>query len=589
MKVTLHNHIINATQTFEGTPEQVETHLRRRFHWLNQQVLHGDLEGCLEMIDTNQAYSIELDEQGANELHLYKSEAPLERYMNGHAVTVRLKDLGDIEAVESNPDKTQSAEQRFAAGLTPPPIRIRVNDQNQRSLDSGHHLLSVARRKRIEELPAIIRVECKGCGTDLFADANGNPERCKTEDCDGENRPHKPKDFNLNAEPDEPALKTESDPREENLLRAMHGFQYAADSAFDTARFMAGAEVSVDHQAQRRALLKHDGDVEYAALDAYGFEITDANLDALRGLDTSTNFAKAETEAIPEPVEILPAHPDATDAVEEIGRAFAAGTFHIVKLNGKHSGGSMIGKDPQTNHQYLLKPGAGDNSPAQGVAEESASQSRREAAFWHVADILHLGEYMPRSDLVYIDGKEVAAIQMLPLSFKNFGDASKEDKSIIPQSLQPYLAAGMLHKWAIIDYILGNPDRHSQNLMIDDDHRTLRLIDHGSAMAGRSFDPAHDENSFIPFYLRAFTSMKFADMKDADRLRKMPLAGIEGSKAVNRWFAGIDENRVASVLSGYGIDPEPAVARIGEIRMFPGNKDAVVDKLWAGVGVEHPA
>jgi hypothetical protein len=100
----------------------------------------------------------------------------------------------------------------------------------------------------------------------------------------------------------------------------------------------------------------------------------------------------------------------------------------------------MIGRDPQTQHLYLLKPGSGDNSPAAGVHEEDASQSRREAAFWHAADFLGLGEYAPRADLLYIDGHEVAAIRMLPLTFKNLGTALKQNPSLMPHCMTPYLS-----------------------------------------------------------------------------------------------------------------------------------------------------
>jgi hypothetical protein len=109
-----------------------------------------------------------------------------------------------------------------------------------------------------------------------------------------------------------------------------------------------------------------------------------------------------------------------------------------------------------------------------------------------------------------------------------------------------------------MDYVLGNPDRHSQNLMIDEDGRTLRLIDHGSALAGQSFDPAHDENSFIPYYLRAWTGMKFAQIDDAPaRLRQMPTAGIDGEKALARWLRDIDPSGSPPSSSPTASTPSP--------------------------------
>jgi hypothetical protein len=339
----------------------------------------------------------------------------------------------------------------------------------------------------------------------------------------------------------------------------------------------------------REVLLKHDGDVEVAALAAYGLDLTEDNLYALRGLVGSSTLQKAEPVALPTPQDITPAHPDASQAAEEVRRAFDAGTFHYAQLNGKHSNGAMIGVDAQSSHRYLLKPGSGDNSPAAGVHEENASQSRREAAFWHCAEFMGLGEYIPRADLLYIDGREVAAIQMLPRSFKNLGTAMKADPTLVPKCMRPYLVSGILHKWAALDWILGNPDRHVQNLLYDEGTHTLRMIDHGSAMAGRSFAPAHDNNSFVPYTLRGWTGVKFNSLDDGQKLRQMPTAGIEGEKALARWLQDLDADRLSAKLQSYGIDPEPAVERLEYLKMAPGPKDQALNRLWLGIGVDRPA
>jgi hypothetical protein len=355
-----------------------------------------------------------------------------------------------------------------------------------------------------------------------------------------------------------------------NLAKEMQGLLATQDSYFDTARWMAGAEVARRPPTSARSCSSTTATSNWPRSPR-----------TASGSPTRTCTRCAASSALARsrrptpmpcrcPQDITPAHPDASETAEEVRRAFEAGTVHIAKLNGKHSGGTMIGKDPETHHLYLLKPGSGDNSPAAGVHEEDASQSRREAAFWHTADFLGLGEYMPRADLLYIDGREVAAIRMLPLTFKNLGTALKQNPSLMPHCMRPYLVSGILHKWAVMDYILGNPDRHSQNIMIDQDGRTLRLIDHGSAMAGRSFDPAHDENSFIPYYLRAWTGMKFNQLDEGQKLRQMPTAGIDGEKALARWLRDIDPQRLAAKLQSYGIDPEPMVERLEYLKMLPG-------------------
>jgi GNAT superfamily N-acetyltransferase len=616
-------------ETFEGTPEQIEIYLRRAFPFLNREVVSGDVEGCLETIDEQQNYSVSIEE-GENEL---KTHHPfLLKYLREQ------EDLKKM-AIQDIPPGPQTGsisdgERTYHdySHLLPTPARVKgykleVLDKKDLVTINGRVTLhgkevgmidgtrfgdGPAKATRVSQVEVHPHHRKQGLGSALYealfahayhhhgvrvalggahstsADATLHSLARKhglqfTTDSQRQG-PTKPDGAYDNAFTHyEIALKAEV-----NLAKEMQGLLPSQASYFDTARWMAGADDGISSLAWRSFLLKHDGDLEYAALDAYGLKLTEENLAALRGLVGSGSLVKAEEEPVAAPQAITPAHPDATEAAEEVRRGFEAGTFHIAKLNGKHSGGAMIGRDPQTQHLYLLKPGSGDNSPAAGVHEEDASQSRREVAFWYAADMLGLSEYLPRADLLYIDGQEMAAIRMLPLTFKNLGTALKQNPSLMPHCMRPYLYSGLIHKWAIMDWVLGNPDRHSQNLMLGDDDRTLRLIDHGSAMAGRSFDPAHDGNSFIPYYLRAWTGMRFSKLDDAQKARAMPTAGIDGAKAVERWLKDIDAKRFAAKLQTYGIDPEPMVERLEYIKMMPGPKDQAINKLWLGVGSERP-
>jgi hypothetical protein len=148
--------------------------------------------------------------------------------------------------------------------------------------------------------------------------------------------------------------------------------------------------------------------------------------------------------------------------------------------------------------------------------------------------------------------------------------------------MEPYRQNSTLFKWSFIDYVLGNPDRHSQNLMADPDNKIVRLIDHGSALAGSGFDPSGDENSFIPFYLRAWTGQKFTKMSPHDRLRYMPSLGDRGAQIFDQWVEHVNEHHVAEILSDYHVDPSAALERIAKIRAMPGAKWMVLNRLWAG-------
>ncbi len=583
MRVCVYDHTGTGPEhqeVFEGSPEHVEIFLRRAFGFLNREVVHGDLEGCLDAIDSQQNYSVEV-QQGEDELQ--KHDFFLKPYVEE---ALAKADAEDLEKMGARGDWTRDGytihHSRAAGSHSFVRVEARLGDKVVGELDAGHSTAypGFARAVNITVHPQHRR---RGLATAMYQRAEQVlgakfvPGTSQTKQARA-----------LWDQEERPFGKVEADHTigspEVNLALEMQGLLARTDSYFDTARWMAGVEQSATLQDLRAALLKHDGDLELAALVAYGLDLTDENLHALRGLVGSGTLAKTEDQPIPPPQSIVPAHPDASETAVEVERAFAAGTFHIVQLNGKHSNGAMIGKDSKSHHLYLLKPGSGDNSPAQGVHEETASQSRREAAFWHVADMLGLGEFFPRADLLYINGNEVAAIRMLPLSFKNLGTALKQNPSLMPHVMTPYLVSGLIHKWAILDYILGNPDRHSMNLMVDDDDRTLRLIDQGSALAGRSFDPAHDENSFVPYTLRAWTGAKFHSLEPAQQLRQMPTAGIDGEKAVARWLRDIDEKKVAAKLAGYGVDADPAVERLEYVKMLPGPKDQVINGLWLGLG-----
>lgn len=348
----------------------------------------------------------------------------------------------------------------------------------------------------------------------------------------------------------------------------------------NAASYLVGRSEDSFNLGTALRLLDDEPDMEAAALSAYGIPVTEQTR---MGLDLvlRDDLAKADMPGLVS-YKITPARPEATSTADAVQRGIDSGYLNPVKLSGKHSRGAMIVKDPETKKVYLLKPGSGRNSPAKGVSEVRASQSEREAAFYHVADYVGVGDAYPRADLVLVNNHQTAAMELLPLSYKNLGTKKREDKSLPLMILEPYRANGTLFKWSFLDYILGNPDRHSQNMMVDPENRTVRLIDHGSALAGQSFDPADDANSFIPYYLRAWTSQKFAEMMPEDRIRFMPGVGDRVSTMFDEWVNGINEHHIAEILRDYNVDPSAILDRIAQIRSMPGPKWAVLNKLWAG-------
>jgi len=294
------------------------------------------------------------------------------------------------------------------------------------------------------------------------------------------------------------------------------------------------------------------------------------------------------------PKVISPWNQDGITFSKAIRSAFDANKVHYVHLGGKHSNGSMVAFDPSTKIRYLLKPGFGESSPAAGIRETPYTQSQRETAFYHASVSMDLGNYLPECQMLLFDGKEVACIKMLPDYFVNYVDFTTEDQFLGREVLENYLVSGTLHKWAVMDYVLGNVDRHSSNLMVgrpkgnsSDGNKgvTVRLIDHGSTLAGLGFDPANDPSSYLPYYLRMWSSIsKFQRLIPKDRFHQMPTTSLEGEKILRNWFKDLDLVKLAWVLESYGINPQPMIARATQIHlnMANGRLDEAINKLWAG-------
>lgn len=360
----------------------------------------------------------------------------------------------------------------------------------------------------------------------------------------------------------------------------MAGFSPELEVAFRAAAFLTGRE-TVSLERMRRALWEEDGDTEAAALNAYDLLVDDSNRQALRSVMELESFRKDEQTQ--EAIDIKPGHEDASEAAEEIQRAALAHSIQPVSLNGKHSKGALVAKDPETDTVYILKPGSGKVSPARGVNQEKADQSRREAAFWYVADEIGLGNFVPRADLILVNGKEYAAIKLLPYDFKLLQKRIDEDPNYGVTVMSRYLKAGVLHKWAVLDAILGNPDRHARNIMAGP-RGEIMLIDHGSAFAGSDFDPAGDRDSFVPYYLRAwYPNVNFNRIDASERLQLMPRVDQQTADVLKIWLENILPVQIERILKDYGINPEPVLERLEQLRFAIKAKpvDQAINEFWA--------
>ena len=374
-----------------------------------------------------------------------------------------------------------------------------------------------------------------------------------------------------------------------NVAAAMLGHNATTQQVVAAAFWLAGKPV--DPEAVRQAVFDEDGDVERAALKAAGLEATSDLLSALRavlsvkngGLKKSGDITENPVQVQP-PKQIVPGTDYAARFAAALGRGFKAGTYKAVNLGGKHSSNSAILKDPETGNRYLLKPASGGVGPAAGIKEETASQARRESAYSHIAEtVFGMGNFVQDAELVVLDGKEWAAIAMLSLDWKNLDKVKKKDPQRIARVLNEYRQRGLLHRWAVLDWVLGNADRHAGNLMVSpDDH--MKLIDHGSAFAGPDFDPGNDKSTFVPFYLRWTVSTGgFNKMAPEEQLSHMPVLNESADQELRQWIHHLDPKKLTSMLQHFGMRVDACLARLELVQSLVEDEQAVaprVNSLW---------
>lgn len=356
------------------------------------------------------------------------------------------------------------------------------------------------------------------------------------------------------------------------------------EPAFEAVRWLTrGAALS--DEAKHRALWTEDADPVRAALLAYDQAITDESVQTVKSwmaLAERTPSGQVQEEVQPRMVQpALPA--DGEAAANMVRGAFEDHAVFTVALGGKHSAGSMLAKDPESGKTLLLKPGSNGQSAAAGAAEDVSTQSQREAAFWHVAKDWDLGHHAPRADLLQVGEELVACIEMLQKPFMLLEDVSEDSAGLARLFLKDYLSGGTIHRWGALDFVLGNPDRHARNMMVNPDG-VIKLIDHGSAFAGRAFDPARDRNSFVPFYLRAWAPDRFNAAPLEQKVRWMPRLGRADESSLRGWLDERSGERLRSVLTRYGVAAQVCVERLDRLRALLGQMpaDMAVNAVWVG-------
>ena len=391
------------------------------------------------------------------------------------------------------------------------------------------------------------------------------------------------------AHPDITKIEAESPlfAKAEDIFNAVAVLQAGASGLHDPLMRAAAflAHVAPDEERFRVALAL-DLEPEEAALKSVGLEPTAENLHALRAVMAIQAQEGRATlhKALGHDHTVLGEDKPLADLIQEcLNRDDVAD----VRLQGKHTGGTRIVTDRDNDRRFLLKPGSGALSPAAGVKEETASQSKREVAFWEIGNAWGIGDLMPSAALLTIDGVETAVMPLLPSTWENL-DKLKASPHALHEALEPLLLDGRVHRMAILDFVLGNADSHGSNVMVGpkSEGYPMRWIDHGSTFAGTAFDPGHDTKSFIPFTLRAGAGRGWKTKNSEERLRSMPTLALGEDQNLRHWVDGLDENKLVEICSKYGIRAEPSLHRLDAVRRAStraASLSGAVNEMWLGL------
>lgn len=375
-------------------------------------------------------------------------------------------------------------------------------------------------------------------------------------------------------------LKSEKDIINSEVISHMLGYSHAMQVLHQAAKFLTNK--TVDNK-EVKARLKAVGDPKKAILLAYGLEINEKNIQALSSISKMIGLKKSEDNLSflkEESHEFKAILPDSEDLVKILQESAKMQRVHKIELQGKHAENSylVLGSEEKS---WIIKVESSKKSPALGMEQDLATQSEREAAFYHISKVLGLQDFIPRTELVLMNGQQAACIELLPFSWKSLDFLQYTDPTAAVDTLNKYRISGDLFKWSALDYMLGNVDSHGQNIMVSpkEEGYIAKLIDHGSAFAGDDFNPAYDPETWVPYYLRIWTAFRWNELTQKEKLDAMPKANTTTVQMLKHWISSIDPTDIGRICQKYGIKAGPSLDRLQKLKELD-DPAAGLNKLW---------
>jgi hypothetical protein len=273
-------------------------------------------------------------------------------------------------------------------------------------------------------------------------------------------------------------------------------------------------------------------------------------------------------------------------AVHLINQAITSGNLHNLSNVGHFTHDSFLVGFERDN-SWLIKV---ESIERPGVKSASRGlQSIKEVAFYDAASrVFNLGQFTPKAILgeVIRDGKNwpAAAIKMFPDKYVSAAHLEEQKPGSIHGIMEKYRRNGMLHKMAIMLYILGDVDSHGNNWLTDGTN--VKMIDHGTSFADAEFGDKPESGVFIPYILRQGYIKE--GWSAGEKLHNMPrIDDPNVEEQVRHWVFTLDVQELMAILEKFYIDPRPTLVRLKLVQKMMkkenGSPDEVINSLWVTV------
>lgn len=346
----------------------------------------------------------------------------------------------------------------------------------------------------------------------------------------------------------EPVEKAEQPPRPSDPPTRSH-------SPWDAARWVAGSPDPPAPHVLRAALVQADGDEVAGALRAYGLEPTPDLRAAVAA------WLRAAPDLPDEVVEVELNPPDLAGdpaAVDLLRRAWAAARVW------RRPDGSARLQDPTTGARWDFVPDREGQSAAAGCAYVAVARA------WGVLSVLDC--------LVVRVGDRPGALVPVPdRELWSLDHLAARSAGLPRAALLPALRLGELHRWAVLDFVCGDPDRVGSTVWATWDGSSTRLLPARAAFGTQPFEGA---GTFVPAYARCWAPAPWPDLSPEERWSRWPAA--PGGGELGRWVAGLTPDPLLAACAARGVPAGPAVGRLARLQAAceVEGADVAVRRAW---------